>query len=104
MTIFAIVYANQVIDRYLIDRGIPHKPAFSLPHKCLWSIGYFIGNYLFILAVNIYLYLNPAVPPEKQIGLVLANTAVFVTAFIVFNIVFIRRKLKSPAGSGLQRH
>lgn len=96
LTIFTIVYVNQVIDRFLITRGIQHKPAFNLPHKCLWSIGYFIGNYLFILAVNIYLYLNPAVPPEKQIGLVLTNTAVFVTAFIVFNVVFIRHKLKSP--------
>jgi len=98
-TIFTIVYVNQRIDGFLIKRGIPHKPAFRLPHLCLWSIGYFIGNYLFILAVNIYLYLNPAVPPEKQIGLVLANTAVFVAAFIIFNVAFIRRKLNSPARS-----
>lgn len=96
-TIFTIVYVNQRIDGFLLKRGIPHKPAFRLPNLCLWSIGYFIGNYLFILAVSIYLFLNPAVPPEKQIGLVLANTAVFVAAFIIFNVVFIRRKLNSPA-------
>jgi len=102
LTIFAIVYANQLIDRALINRGIPHKPAFNLPQKCLWSVGYFIGNYLFILAVNIYLFVNPAVPPEKQIGLVLANTAVFVAAFIVFNFVFIRRKLRQSASRQAQ--
>jgi uncharacterized membrane protein len=97
LTIFTIVYVNQSIDRILIKRGIAHRPAFNLPHKCLWSIGYFVGNYLFILAVSIYLYFNPDVPPEKEIGLILANTAVFVAAFIAFNIVVIRRNLKSPA-------
>jgi putative membrane protein len=93
LTIFTIVYANQRVDAFLIARGIPHKPAFALPHKPLWSLGYFIGNFVFILAVNIYLYLNPAVPPQKQIGLVLANTAVFVAVFVIFNFMFIRRKL-----------
>lgn len=100
VTIFTIVAVNQRIDRFLLDRGVPHKPAFELPYKCLWSLGYFIGNYLFILAVNIYLFFNPAVPPEKQIGLVLANTAVFVVAFIVFNVWFIRRKLRLSAAHG----
>jgi putative membrane protein len=99
VTIFTIVYANQRIDRYLLNLGIPHKPAFRLPQKCLWSLGYFFGNFLFILAVNVYLYFNPAVPPEKQIGLILANTTVFVTAFVVFNVLFIRHKLKLPAQS-----
>jgi uncharacterized membrane protein len=94
ITIFTIVYANQSIDRFLINREIPHHSAFRLPNQCLWSLGYFIGNYLFILAVNVYLYFNPAVPPEKQIGLVLANTAVFVAAFIIFNVWFIKHKLK----------
>lgn len=97
LTIFTIVYVNQRIDGYLIKRGFLHRSAFTLPHLPLWSIGYFIGNYLFILAVNIYLYFNPAVPPEKQIGLVLANTAVFVAAFILFTVLFIRHKLKSSA-------
>jgi uncharacterized membrane protein len=97
VTIFAIVYTNQLIDRSLLNRGIPHKPAFHLPQKCLWSVGYFIGNYLFIRAVKIYLFFNPAVPAEKQIGLVLANTAVFVVAFILFNIVLLRRKLNASA-------
>lgn len=100
LTIFAIVYANQCIDRVLLNRGFPHNPAFRLPHKCLWSLGYFIGNYLFILAVNIYLFFNPAVPPEKQIGLVLANTAVFVAAFILFNILLLRRKLNASGHGG----
>jgi uncharacterized membrane protein len=94
-TIFTIVYVNQRIDGFLIKRGIPHKSAFNLPSKCLWSVGYFVGNYLFILAVNIYLYYNPAVPAEKQIGLVLANTAVFVAAFVIFTVVFIRHKLNA---------
>jgi putative membrane protein len=97
LTIFTIVYVNQRVDSFLIARGLPHKPAFALPNKCLWSIGYFIGNYIFVLAVSIYLFFNPAVPPEKQIGLVLANTIVFVAAFVIFNVVFIRRKLRTAA-------
>jgi len=97
LTIFTIVYANQRIDGFLLARGVPHRPAFRLRNACLWSLGYFIGNYLFILAVNIYLFFNPAVPPEKQIGLVLANTAVFVAAFVLFNVLYLRRKLRSPA-------
>ena len=97
LTIFTIVYVNQRIDSLLINRGIPHRGAFRLPNLCLWSLGYFIGNYLFILAVNIYLYSNPAVPPEKQIGLVLTNTAVFTAAFILFTVMFIRHKLNSAA-------
>ncbi len=97
-TCFSIVYANQLIDKLLIKRGIEHKPAFNVPHRCLWSLGYYIGNYLFILSVNIYLYFNPAVPAEKQIGLILANTVVFVLAFIIFNVVVIKRKLQGNNG------
>jgi len=41
-------------------------------------------------------------PPEKQIGLVLANTAVFVAAFIVFNFLFVRRKLRLPSSRQAQ--
>jgi uncharacterized membrane protein len=94
LTVFVIVYVNQRIDQYLLSRGMDHKPAFNLPHRCLWSLGYYIGNFLFILAVNIYLFMNPAVPPEKQVGLILANTVVFVLAFIIFNVMVIRSKLR----------
>jgi len=97
LTIFTIVYANQRVDGVLLARGIGHRPAFALPHKCLWSIGYFIGNFVFILAVNIHLYFNPAVPPGKQIALVLANTTAFVAAFVVFTAVCLRRKLNATA-------
>jgi len=94
ITCFTIVYVNLLIDSALLKRGIDHKPAFNLPYRCLWSLGYYIGNFFFILAVNIYLYLNPAIPPEKQVGLILANTIVFVAAFIVFNVMVIRSKLR----------
>ncbi len=100
LTCFCIVFANQKIDRGLLARGVDYKPAFNLPHRPLWSLGYYIGNYLFILIVNIYLFLNPAVPAEKQIGLILANTTVFVVVFIVFNVVVIKRKLASGAVTG----
>lgn len=94
ITCFTIVYVNLLIDSALLKRGIDHKPAFNLPHRCLWSLGYYIGNFFFILSVNIYLYLNPAIPPEKQVGLILANTIVLVAAFIVFNVMVIRSKLR----------
>lgn len=94
ITCFAIVYVNVLIDAALLKRGIDHRPAFNLPYRCLWSLGYYIGNFFFILVVNIYLYLNPAIPPEKQVGLILANTVVLVLAFIVFNVVVIRSKLR----------
>ena len=95
LTCFCIVYANVLIDKWLFSKGVDYKPAFNLPHRPLWSLGYYIGNFLFILAVNIYLYLNPAVPPEKQVGLILANTVVFIVAFVVFNVVVIKRKLQA---------
>lgn len=93
ITCFTIVYVNVLIDGALLKCGIDHKPAFNLPYRCLWSLGYYIGNFFFVLAVNIYLYLNPAIPPEKQVGLILANTIVFVAAFIIFNVMVIRSKL-----------
>lgn len=96
-TVFVIVWVNQRIDQWLFARGIDYKPAFNLPHRPLWSLGYYIGNFLFILGVNIYLFNNPDVPAEKQVGLILANTVVFVAAFIVFNVWVLRRKLqKAP--------
>jgi hypothetical protein len=61
----------------------------------LWSLAYYIGNFLFMLSVNVYLYFNPAVPPEKQLGWILVNTVVFILAFVVFNVVVIRRKLQT---------
>ena len=94
LTVFAIVFVNQRIDQWLFSRNIYYKPAFQLPHRCLWPLGYYIGNFLFILAVNIYLFQNPEVPAEKQVGLILANTVVFVLAFIVFNFLVVSKKLK----------
>jgi putative membrane protein len=84
ITVFAIIYINQRMDQFMTARGLPPKQAFPLKNRCMWSLGYYIGNYVFILCVSIYLYFNPAVPEEKNIGLVLANTFVFVVAFIVF--------------------
>ena len=95
ITFFAIVYVNQHIDRALLKFNIVPKPAFNLPHRCLWSLGYYIANFLFILAVNVYLYFNPAVPAEKQVGLILVNTVVFLLVFVVFNLVVIKRKLRA---------
>ena len=93
ITCFTIIFVNQWIDAWLLSQGIEHKPAFKLPHLCLWSLGYYLGNFLFILCVNIYLCLNPAVPPEKHLGLILLNTIGFIAAFAIFNIMVIRRKL-----------
>lgn len=94
ITCFTIVFVNQWIDAWLISQGVPHKPGFRLKHLPLFSLFYFIGNFIFILLVNIYLFMKPELPPEAQIGLILANTVIFVIAFVVFNIVVIRRKLK----------
>ncbi len=93
VTFFVISLVMQRIDQFMESKGMTDKPAFSLPSLGIWSIGYFIGNFLFILAVNIYLYFNPAVPAEKQIGLVLVNTLAFATSFIVFNLLVFRKKL-----------
>jgi putative membrane protein len=95
ITFFAIVYVNQLIDKALLSWNIAPKPAFNLPHRCLWSLAYYIGNFMFMLSVNVYLYFNPAVPAEKQVGLILVNTVVFILAFVVFNVVVIRRKLRA---------
>ncbi len=97
VTIFAMVYPNQLIDKYLLSRGIAHKPALQLPNRCLWSFAFYLGNYLFMLAVIIYLNMNPALPPEKHTGLILTSTIALSSAFLIFNIVTIRRKLKQPA-------
>jgi putative membrane protein len=93
LTCFSIVFVNQQIDKALFEKGIDYKPAFNLPHRPLWSAGYYIGNYLFILAVNFYLFFHPAVPAEKQIGWILLNTTVFTIAFIVLVVSVIRRRL-----------
>jgi putative membrane protein len=98
ITCFSIVFANVLIDRFLLSKGIGYKPAFNLPHRCLWSLGYYIGNFMFILSVNIYLLMNPAVPEDKQVALILINTVIFIAAFIIFNVVVIRRRLKTSAG------
>jgi len=101
LTCFCIVRVNQKLDVLLFSKGIDYKPAFKLPHLPLWSLGYYIGNFLFILSVNIYLFFNPAVPAEKQIGLILSNTIVFVAAFVIFNIVLLRKKLSTNNDKGL---
>lgn len=94
ITCFTIVYVNQVIDGILLKRGIDHKPAFDLPYRCLWSLGYYIGNFIFVLVVNLYLFFNPALPEDSQIGLILLNTIVFILIFVAFNASVIRRKLQ----------
>lgn len=97
ITCFVIVRVNQLIDGFLIRRGIPQQPVFNAPHRCLWSLGYYIGNFLFILTVNLYLVLSPDVPPGCRTGLILVNTLVFVLAFVTFNVQVIRHKLETPA-------
>lgn len=94
ITCFTIVFVNQWIDAWLIQQGKPHKPAFRIPNLPLFSLFYFIGNFLFILTVNIYLFFKPEVPAEAQIGLILANTVLFIVAFVVFNVMVLRKKLK----------
>ena len=74
--------------------GIDEGPAFALPHRSLWSLGYFIGNFTFMLCVNVFLYFNPAVPAEKRVGLMLLNSAVWSAAFVVLNVAILRRKLQ----------
>lgn len=95
ITCFTIVFVNQWIDAWLINQGFPHKPAFSLPHLPLMSLFYFIGNFIFILLVNIYLFFNPAVPADAQIGLILVNTIGFILLFVAFNVFVIRKKLQA---------
>lgn len=95
ITCFTIVFVNQWIDAWLLNQGIPHKPAFRIKDLPLLSLYYFIGNFLFILSVNLYLFTKPEVPEEAKLGLILANTLVFVIAFVVFNIKVISHKLKT---------
>jgi uncharacterized membrane protein len=93
ITCFTIVYVNLLIDRALLKRGIDHKPAFNLPYRCLWSLGYYIGNFIFILCVNLYLFFKPELPVDSQIGLILMNTVGFIAVFVVFNIMVVQKKL-----------
>jgi uncharacterized membrane protein len=93
ITCFTIIYVNQLIDAALLKRGIDHKPAFDLPYRCLWSLGYYIGNFIFILCVNLYLFFKPDLPVESQIGLILANTVGFIAVFVIFNVLVIQKKL-----------
>jgi uncharacterized membrane protein len=97
VTVFSIIYVNQRIDRLLTSAGIPPKPAFSLRHRCLWSLWYYVGNFVFILLVSVYLYINPDVPSERQAGLVLLNTLLFVVAFFVFMGAVLLIKLRASA-------
>jgi len=94
ITCFTIVYVNLLIDKALLKRGIDHKPAFNLPYRCLWSLGYYIGNFIFVLCVNLYLFFKPELPAESHIGLILVNTVCFIIAFVIFNVLVIRNKLQ----------
>ncbi len=95
ITFFAIVYVNQLIDKLLLKLNVEPKPAFNLPYRCLWSLGYYIGNFLFILSVNVYLFFNPAVPEGSHVGLILVNSVVLILAFVVFNVLVIRHRLQA---------
>ena len=95
ITCFTIVWVNQQIDKALFTRGIEYQPAFPIPQLCFQSLYYYIGNFIFILIVNVYLFANPAIPAEKHLGLILVNTVGFIAAFVVFNAVVFKNKLKN---------
>jgi len=95
ITTFTIVFVNQQIDKVLVSNGINDKPAFNFPHRCLQSLAYFIGNFMFILCINLYLFFKPEIPVEKHIGLILANTVGFIVVFVVFNVIVFQKKLRS---------
>jgi putative membrane protein len=95
ITCFTIVFVNQQIDRVLVSNGIGDKPVLNFSNRCLMSLGYFIGNFIFVLCVNLYLFFKPEIPVEKHIGLVLANTVGFIVVFVVFNVVVFQKKLRS---------
>ena len=103
LTTFVIVFVNQRIDEALVARGIHDKPAFNLPNRCLWSLGYYIGNFVFISLVNIYLFLNPDVPKERHVGLILINTLGLVASFIIFSLLLLRTKLTRSAVDRVDR-
>lgn len=89
-----IVFVNQQIDRSLTKSGFPQKPAFNLPHRPLWSLGYNIGNFIFIITMNIILLRNPHVPAEEPVGWIMLHTLVLITIWLIFCIVMINRGLR----------
>ncbi len=95
LTFFTIVWVNQRIIAADAARGVVDHPAFKLPNRPLWSLGYFVGNLLFMLGVNVYLYRHPGVPPEKYVGWMLVNTTLLTATFVVVNVVILRTKLAS---------
>jgi putative membrane protein len=89
-----IILANQLVDRALTVAGHPQKPAFNLPHRPLWSLGYFLGNYIFMIAMNVILFNNPAVPVGEPVGWIMVNTLLLIAIWFAFCIAMIQRGLR----------
>lgn len=87
----AIIFANQLIDRGLTKVGLPTRPAFNLPHRPLWCMSYDIGNYGFMIVMNVLLLTNPLVPDEVPVGWIMVNSLVLVAIWLVFCVVMLKR-------------
>jgi uncharacterized membrane protein len=91
VTIGAIVFANQGIDRLLARLHVPLARGPGLPLERFWGIGCCVGVFGFMVAVNVVLIAKGNIPASVPLRQILASSLTVSGMFVVVVVVMIRR-------------
>ena len=94
ITIGAIAFANQMLDRLLVRSGITLSRGPALPLEPFWGIACCVGVFGFMLAVNIVLLANRTAPPSVPLDRILMSGLALSGLFVAFVVMMIRRGLQ----------
>ena len=95
-TSLLIVLVNQRIDPLLDARGVAAH-GFHLPMKPFWALGTIVGNFVFMIAVTLYLMGSDSVPSDEPIAGILVSGLLFSAAFVIFAGIMIGRSNRESA-------
>lgn len=97
-TSLGIVFVNQRFDAGLGARESAPVRGFALPFKPLWATGSCLGNFAFILGINLSLLCDPSIPASEPLLGVFVSGLILTGAFVIFAALMLRRGIARGAG------
>ncbi len=93
ITSFSIVAVNQLIERFTVASSEEMRGAYRLPFQPLLCLVADFGQYLFMIAVLIYLMNSDEVPADTPLVGILISTLMFVTGYVLGIGALLKRAL-----------
>jgi putative membrane protein len=98
-----VLFVNQRFDS-LLSRRSGRAHGFHLPFQPLWAVGAMLGNFVFMIAVTLYLLNKDAVAENEALGSLLASGVLLSAAFLAFVAITMWRSVqRAPSGASGQR-